>query len=84
VIWCFPVTSDHVLDVCNAFASTLSRGRRLLSAAPIRRRVRLVEGGVGLSDTLGRNRPAIVDITQILEDSLTAVGNDQWLRAAYA
>ena len=28
------------------------------------------------------NRPAIVDIMQILEDSLTAEGIDQWLRAA--
>jgi broad specificity phosphatase PhoE len=29
-----------------------------------------------------KNRPAIVDIRQILEDSLTAEGIEQWLRAA--
>jgi hypothetical protein len=28
------------------------------------------------------NRPAIVDIMEILEDSLTAEGIEQWLRAA--
>jgi hypothetical protein len=28
------------------------------------------------------NRPAIVDIMQMLEDSLTAEGIEQWLRAA--
>jgi len=28
------------------------------------------------------NRPAMVDIMQILEDSLTAEGIEQWLRAA--
>src|SRR5436190_557 len=39
-----------------------------------------------LSDTLGlrpmENRPAMVDIMQILQDSLTAEGIEQWLRAA--
>ena len=42
--------------------------------------------GRRLSDTLGlkpmKNRPAIVDIRQILEDSLTAEGVEQSLRAA--
>jgi hypothetical protein len=45
-------------------------------------------GGKGcwrLSDTLGLrpmgNRPTIVEIMQILEDSLTAEGIEQWLRA---
>jgi hypothetical protein len=28
------------------------------------------------------NRPAIVDVMQILEDSLAAEGIEQWLRAA--
>jgi Protein of unknown function (DUF2384) len=41
---------------------------------------------LALSDTLGlrpmENRPAMVDIMQILEDSLTAEGIEQWLRAA--
>jgi hypothetical protein len=47
----------------------------------------MMEGGVGglailLASRHMENRPAIVDITQILEDSLTAEGIAQWLRAA--